>query len=201
MKKPIYLDKIRSNSLFTGHNLRKAVNDGRSSVFRISVFKIYAQNLFPESKFISLGTADFNSCFLHEVPLLFRRGVIKLNVALVHVSEPDANGFCSLGTSVDTARAAVANAKYIVAMTNKNMPRTFGDGLIHASHFDAIVKANDFQLHTRKIGSIGEVEQKIGEIIANELVDNGATLQMGKSMFDRIFSVATNFLKSIEFLW
>uniref|UniRef100_A0A914DZ50 Acetyl-CoA hydrolase n=1 Tax=Acrobeloides nanus TaxID=290746 RepID=A0A914DZ50_9BILA len=145
-------DKIRSNSLFTGHNLRKLVND---------------------------GTADFNSIFLHEVPLLFRRGAVKLNVALVHVSTPDANGYCSLGTSVDAARAAVTNADYIIAMTNKNMPRTFGDGLIHSSHFDAIVKCDDFPLHLRKIAPLGETEKKIGEIIANELVDDGATLQMG----------------------
>lgn len=77
----------------------------------------------------------------------------------------------------------MANAGYIVAMTNKNMPRTFGDGLIHASHFDAIVKIDNFPLHTRKIGAIGEVEKKIGEIIANELVEDGATLQMGKIKF------------------
>lgn len=82
-------DRIRSNSLFTGHNLRKAVNE---------------------------GLVDFNSCFLHEVPLLFRRGAIKLNVALIHVSQPDDNGYCSLGTSVDAARAAVTNANYIIGM-------------------------------------------------------------------------------------
>lgn len=82
-----FIDRIRSNSLFTGSNLRKGVNE---------------------------GLVDFNSCFLHEVPLLFRRGAVKLNVALIHVSQPDENGYCSLGTSVDTARAAVTNADYII---------------------------------------------------------------------------------------
>uniref|UniRef100_A0A7E4VQP4 Acetyl-CoA hydrolase n=1 Tax=Panagrellus redivivus TaxID=6233 RepID=A0A7E4VQP4_PANRE len=147
-----YRGHIRSNSLFTGHNLRKGVND---------------------------GTVDFNSCFLHEVPLLFRRGAINLNVALIHVSPPDANGYCSLGTSVDAARAAVTNADYIIAMTNDQMPRTFGDGLIHQSHIDVVVESNGFPLHLRNIAKMSPTEQKIGEIIAEHLVDDGATLQMG----------------------
>lgn len=151
-KMNFFLDRIRSNSLFTGGNLRKAVNE---------------------------GLVDFNSCFLHEVPLLFRRGAIKLNVALIHVSQPDENGYCSLGTSVDCARAAVTNADYIIAMTNSNMPRTFGDGIIHESHIDAIVDKEGFPLHLRHESKISEIEGKIGRIIAENLVDDGATLQMG----------------------
>jgi acyl-CoA hydrolase len=89
---PDVKERIRSNSLFTGHNLRVAIND---------------------------GTADFNSCFLQEVPLLFRRGAIKLNAALVHVSPPDASGYCSFGTSVDTTRAAVTNADVIIGKNFK----------------------------------------------------------------------------------
>ncbi|KJH44510.1 putative 4-hydroxybutyrate coenzyme A transferase [Dictyocaulus viviparus] len=143
--------RIRSNSLFTGSNLRQAVNE---------------------------GIADFNSCFLQEVPLLFRKGAIKLNAALIHVSPPDANGYCSLGTSVDTARAAITNADYIIAMANKHMPRTFGDGVIHSSHIDALVEDHTFPLHERHVGKGSEEERKIGAIIAENLVENGATLQM-----------------------
>uniref|UniRef100_A0A915B6L3 Acetyl-CoA hydrolase n=1 Tax=Parascaris univalens TaxID=6257 RepID=A0A915B6L3_PARUN len=150
---PDVKNRIRSNSLFTGSNLRKAVND---------------------------GTADFNSTFLHEVPLLFRTGAIKLNAALLHVSTPDSNGFCSLGTSVDTGRAAVTQADLIIAMTSKHMPRTFGDAVIHQSHIDVLVECDDHQLHERHGGGPPSPEEKkIGEIIANNLVDDGATLQMG----------------------
>ncbi|RCN43544.1 4-hydroxybutyrate coenzyme A transferase [Ancylostoma caninum] len=145
-------ERIRSNSLFTGANLRKAVNE---------------------------GIADFNSCFLQEVPMLFRRGAIKLNAAIIHVSPPDQNGYCSLGTSVDTARAAVTNADHIIAMANKHMPRTFGDSVIHSSHIDVLVEDHTFKLHERHIGKDSEEETKIGQIIAEHLVDNGATLQMG----------------------
>lgn len=60
------------------------------------------------------------------------------------------------------------------------MPRTFGDTVIHESHIDVMVE-NDFPLHERKLGGAASAEEKkIGQLIANELVDNGATLQMGK---------------------
>lgn len=65
-------------------------------------------------------------------------------------------------------------------MTNKNMPRTFGDAIVHSSHFDVIVEENSFPLHERHIGKESPEEDKIGQIIAEHLVDNGATLQMGE---------------------
>ncbi|PAV62969.1 hypothetical protein WR25_03867 [Diploscapter pachys] len=161
-----YNKRIRSNSLFTGHNLRPYVNN---------------------------GIADYNSCFLQEVPLLFRKKAIKVNAALIHVSPPDANGYCSLGTSVDTARAAVTNADHIIAMSNSNMPRTFGDGVIHCSHIDVMVNCDGFPLHERNIGTQNEQEKKIGKIIAENLVDNGATLQMGiGAVPDAALSALTN---------
>jgi len=80
---------FRSNSLFVGGNSRKAVMEGR---------------------------ADAIPIFLSEIPRLFRRKVINLDVALVSVSPPDKHGFCSLGTSVDCTRSAIQNAKYIIGM-------------------------------------------------------------------------------------
>ena len=78
---------FRSNSLFIGANCRTAIAEGR---------------------------ADCVPIFLGEVPLLFRRKIVNLDVALITVSTPDEHGFCTLGSSVDTARAAIQNAKYII---------------------------------------------------------------------------------------
>lgn len=59
------------------------------------------------------------------------------------------------------------------------MPRTFGDGLIHVSHIDSLVEVEDHELYCCRV-ALGTVqEQKIGRLIAENLVDNGATLELG----------------------
>ncbi|XP_045162495.1 4-hydroxybutyrate coenzyme A transferase-like isoform X2 [Mercenaria mercenaria] len=144
-------DMFRSNSLFVGGNSRKAIHEGR---------------------------ADAIPIFLSEIPRLFRHKIIHLDIALVTVSPPDKHGFCSLGTSVDCTRSAVQNAKYIIAQVNKHLPRTFGDGIIHESHVDAMVQWDE-PLHEMAIGELSPEEEKIGKLIADNLVEDGATLQMG----------------------
>ena len=65
-------------------------------------------------------------------------------------------------------------------MSNKNVPRTFGDSVIHESHIDIMVENNDFPLYERHLdGPRNPAEKKIGELIGNNLVEDGATLQMG----------------------
>ncbi|WP_299823856.1 acetyl-CoA hydrolase/transferase C-terminal domain-containing protein [uncultured Pontibacter sp.] len=146
-----YATSFFINSLFVSANVREAVNSGRG---------------------------DYVPIFLSEIPRLFRSGTMPIDVALVHVSPPDRHGFCSLGVSVDIAREAVLNAKYIVAQVNPQMPRTHGEALIHTRRFDAMVEVNEPIPEVDYGLKITDVEQKIGQYIA-ELVDDGATLQMG----------------------
>ena len=68
--------------------------------------------------------------FLSEMPLLFRRGILPINVALILVSPTDAHGYCSLGTSVDLAVGALESAGYIEREVNPQVPRTHGDGVL-----------------------------------------------------------------------
>lgn len=149
--KPEYEGHFHINSLFVSESIRKAVNEGR---------------------------ADYVPVFLSEIPELFNQGILPIDVALVHVSIPDKHGYCSLGVSVDIARSAVNNAKFVVAQVNPNVPRTHGDGMIHASRFHAMVYCED-QLHEANFGgALSESDKKIGQYVA-ELIDDGSTLQMG----------------------
>jgi 4-hydroxybutyrate CoA-transferase len=126
---------------------------------------------------VARGEADYVPAFLSEMPRLFRNRVLPLDVALVHVSPPDKHGYCSLGVSVDIARAAVDAAATVIAQVNPRMPRTHGDGLVHASRFAAAVEvADDLPAHDPPV--LGEQELAIGRHCA-ALVDDGATLQMG----------------------
>jgi len=122
-------------------------------------------------------TADYIPIFLSDIPSLFRQGYMKLDVVLVNVSPPDKHGFCSLGVSVDIVVAAIENGKKVIAQINKNMPRTFGDGIVHLNNFDACVVVDD-EIHEMKFVAPTDAEKQIGKNIA-AIIDDGATLQMG----------------------
>jgi acyl-CoA hydrolase len=114
---------------------------------------------------------------LSEVPNLFRKKILPIDVAMIQVSPPDKHGYCSLGVSVEASLSAVESAKHVIAKVNPQMPRTHGDGLIHVSRFDTFVYI-DSPIHTHKMPKPGPAEIKIGKYIAS-LIDDGSTLQMG----------------------
>lgn len=145
-----YSKSFLVKNMFVGANMRKAVQAGR---------------------------ADFIPVFLSETPRLFRRGIVQLDAVLLQVSPPDRNGFCSLGVSVDTTLSAAQTAKKLIAEINPNMPRTMGDGNIHISKFDKVIEVN-YPLPQFIPPPPDEIETRIGQFVA-ELVDDGATLQMG----------------------
>ncbi|OQY47946.1 MAG: 4-hydroxybutyrate CoA-transferase [Anaerolineaceae bacterium 4572_78] len=126
---------------------------------------------------INAQRADYIPVFLSEVPALFRKGILPLDVALIQVSPPDKHGFCSLGTSVDATRAAVHVARYVVAQINPNMPRTHGDGIIHVNQIDAVIEVDD-PLPELKPHKLTSVEMAISKQVT-KLIEDGATLQMG----------------------
>jgi acyl-CoA hydrolase len=123
------------------------------------------------------GNGSYTPVFLSELPTLFKRNIIDLDVALIHVSVPDKHGYCSLGVSVEATLAAIENARYVIAQVNKNMPRTFGAGIIHVSEIDAFVACDD-QLPGHEIAPPSEIENLIGNHVAG-LIEDRSTLQMG----------------------
>ena len=116
--------------------------------------------------------------FLSEIPRMFERGVLPLDVALVHVSPPDRHGFCTLGVSVDVARSAVRNARTVIAQVNPRMPRTHGDGQVHVSRFAALVAVEAELPEVDYASRIGPDETRIGQLCA-ALIEDGSTLQLG----------------------
>lgn len=126
---------------------------------------------------LAAGNGSYTPVFLSELPNLFRKQVIALDAALIHVSPPDAHGYCSLGVSVEATLAAIQNAKIVIAQINPRMPRTFGDGIIHIDNIDYTV-AVDVPIFGHNAPAISENENKIGQYIAS-LIDDRSTLQMG----------------------
>jgi acyl-CoA hydrolase len=147
---PDMVGHLRHRALFIGANTRQAVNEGR---------------------------ADFVPVFLSDIPQLFSSGVLRLDVALIQVSPPDAHGYCSLGTSVDCAMAAVEAAATVIAQVNPRVPRTLGDSFVHVRQIDLLVEIDE-PLCIEEPPTISETERQIGAHVAS-LVEDGATLQLG----------------------
>lgn len=146
----------------------------------------YRKSFFINSLFVSANTrqiansnyGDYVPIFLSQIPQLFKSNILPIDVAIIHVSPPDAHGYCSLGTSVDIARAAVEVAKYIIAQVNPNMPRTHGDSFIHINKIDSLVWHEADLPEVNYEAGATEVIKMIGKNIAS-LIDDGATLQLG----------------------
>lgn len=126
---------------------------------------------------IPAGNGSYTPVFLSELPNLFRKKAIILDYTLIHVSPPDTHGYCSLGVSVEATIAAIHNSKVVIAQVNPQMPRTFGDGIIHISEIDYLVNV-DVPIFEKQMEAPSAVENKIGEYIAS-LIDDKSTLQMG----------------------
>ena len=126
---------------------------------------------------LKAGNGSYTPVFLSELPLLFRKKVVLLDVVFIHVSPPDSHGYCSLGVSVEASIAAIENAKIVIAQVNKNMPRTFGDGILHVSEINYLVEV-DVPIFAHEVTSFSAEEEKIGEYVAS-LIENKSTLQMG----------------------
>jgi len=147
---------FKHKAFFTGANVRKAVHEGR---------------------------AEFIPIFLSEVPLLFKRNIITVDIALLNVSPPDEHGFCSLGVDVGTIKTAADKAKIVIAQINSEMPRSLGDSFIHINKIHHIVE------HTEAISELPQVDPNTSEEMLKiydtigkytaELIEDGSTLQMG----------------------
>jgi 4-hydroxybutyrate CoA-transferase len=149
---PAVAGHLRINTMFISANVRQAVLEGR---------------------------ADFTPVLLSEFPLLFKNGVLPVDVAMIQVSPPDEHGFCSLGTEVGLTKSPAESARVILAEVNEQMPRTLGDSFIHVSRLTHIVPV-DYPIPEMAMGGEGEsqvVEQIAGHIA--ELIPDGATMQMG----------------------
>ena len=97
---------------------------------------------------LTAGNGSYTPVFLSELPRLFRKKAVPLDVVFIHVSPPDNHGYCSLGVSVEATVAAIESAKTVIAQVNPNMPRTFGDGILHVSEIDFLVDV-DCPIHEK----------------------------------------------------
>jgi len=148
--RPEMAESFRHVALFSGANVREAINEGR---------------------------ADFVPIFLGEIESLFSSGALPVDVALIHVSPPDEHGFCSFGVGVETTKTAAECARIVIAQVNPKVPRTLGDSFIHINKIHYVVEVSDDLLEF-PMGEVSDIAMRIGRHIA-DLIEDGSTLQLG----------------------
>ncbi len=154
--KPGMEKHFKHKAFFIGGNVRKAINEGR---------------------------AEFIPIFLSEVTMLYKKDILKANVALIHVSPPDEHGFCSYGIDVGNIKTPAEKADVVIAQVNRKMPRGLGDSFIHVNKIDYIVEHDADLLELPQVDPDATPEMlgifdTIGKYIAG-MIEDGSTLQMG----------------------
>jgi acyl-CoA hydrolase len=147
---PKFREKFKMNSFFIAENVRGAFEE---------------------------GVGDYTPIFLSDIPRQFESGGISLDVALIAVTPPDVNGLCSFGVSVDIVKTAAANAKFVIAQVNEQMPRTMGNSFIHVNHIDIMVPYDEPIIPVEPPVS-SDVLRSIGRNLAR-LVEDGSTIECG----------------------
>lgn len=148
-----FKDNFRLNTFFIGRSTRKAVNR---------------------------QAADYSPIFFSDIPDLFYRERIPIDIALVQTTPPDRHGYLNLGISVDITKAATEKASLVIAQVNNRMPRVQGDGFIHIDDVDFIVPHDEPLLeHVETVP--GDIARKIGNYVAH-IVEDGSTMEVGYGM-------------------
>jgi acyl-CoA hydrolase/GNAT superfamily N-acetyltransferase len=148
---PSFLSRFSLKLFFIGYAMRKAAFEGK---------------------------LDYLPAYLSQIPKLFSTGRIGLDVALIQVSPPDQYGYCSLGVSVDITRSGLENSKLIIAQVNPRMPRTLGDTFVHMDQIDYLVLHDEPLIENHFMVPDDVIAGRIGHYVS-ELIDDGATLQVG----------------------
>ncbi len=147
---------------------------------------VISKSFYFNSLFVSANTrsvansdrGDYVPVFLSQIPQLFQKKILPLDVAMIQVSPPDKHGYCTLGTSVDIALSAVQNAAYVIAQVNPRMPRTHGDGFIHLKEIDSLVYQEAELPEVNYSTKVSDAVSIIGRNVAS-LIEDGSTIQMG----------------------
>lgn len=147
---PAYADTLRTNSLFLTPTIRDAMERGQ---------------------------ADYTPCPMSEAASLFKNGPLHLDVALIQVTPPNAEGYCSLGVSVDIVKAAVRHARIVIAQINPKMPWTHGDSRISTRQIHHFIEKS-MSLPVMQQPEHTDRHERIGRYAA-QLIEDGSTIQMG----------------------
>ena len=120
---------------------------------------------------ISEGRVDLIPSRFSRIPLLFKTGVIRIDMAFIQITPFDESGYASLGVGVDVARHAMEHATVVVGEINELIPRTLGDTLVRIEEFDYLVLATEPPIYLER-WPVNEVFDKLAARVASVIKDD-----------------------------
>jgi acyl-CoA hydrolase len=131
----------------------------------------------PNAGLIASGRMELVGCHMSQLPWLLTEGPFKADVALVLVSPPDADGYCSLGPQSDYGWHAVQSAREVLAEVNENVPVIAGDTRVHVSRLAYTIRTSR-PLPEYQRATPTDLELRIAANVAPYIRD-GSCLQIG----------------------
>lgn len=132
-----------------------------------------------DRKYIDHGAAFYAPMLFRYCGSYYAKGYAKVNVAMITVSPPDEEGYCSCGLTNCCMQELLDAAETVILEVNPNMPRIYGTGgdRIHITRADYIVES-DCDLCTVPEAPASDTDRLIAGHILPYLHD-GDTLQLG----------------------
>jgi len=172
---------ITSNDRFEALEIYGMIHYWTERFVRHNLGERFTLKVFMVDKFtvdgIKKGYTEYVPCRYSEIPELFQKGLIRLDVALISLSAPNARGNCSFGVSSDFTTAMASSAKVVIAELNHQMPWVFGNNLINIRDVDYILET-DRRLPQIFPETLTAQDRQIGSHVS-QLIEDGATIQIG----------------------
>ena len=150
-------DKIMTYSIFSDKQVREAAN---------------------------LGRAYYLPCTLANIDSLIGKGrEYEPDIALIKVCQNEHTGEYSMGLSVEAMNTAIDNADLVIAELDNSMPFTQGQSIVDAHYIDYLIVDEKvcpvYDFPAPDFDNLSPVERRIGELITEHFICDGATLQVG----------------------
>jgi acyl-CoA hydrolase/RimJ/RimL family protein N-acetyltransferase len=123
---------------------------------------------------ITSGSVDLIPSRISRIPWLVESGAIRVDVAFVQITPPDAAGYASLGVAVDVAKYAMEKATLVVGEINDRMPRTMGNTFVHVDQFHYLIEATELPIYFPR-WPVDPVIDKVAAHVAS-MVEDGSCI-------------------------
>ena len=126
---------------------------------------------------VARGRARVLPCSLSQLSSFIASGKLPADVVLLQVSPADADGYHSLGCTLDYVWDAAQVARLVVVEVNSRLPMTRGSGRLHRSRV-VVARESDAPLLESPAEEPGDVQRQVARQVAT-LIPDGATVQLG----------------------